>query len=115
MITSIVLPPAAGRQIYRKVRDRASYAFALVSVAAIVEVDAGQIRSARVAMGGVAHRPWRAVEAEQILIGATPDETVFDQAAAAALQNARGFGHNDFKIELARRTLRRTLADAVSV
>jgi xanthine dehydrogenase YagS FAD-binding subunit len=113
MITAVILPPPpAGRQLYRKVRDRASYAFALVAVAAIVEADAGTIRHARIAMGGVAPKPWRASEAERALVGREAGDRAFTTAADAALAGARADGHAAFKIELARRTLRRTLADA---
>ena len=109
LITAVVLPPPpAGAQVYRKVRDRASYAFALVSVAAIVQVSGGRVRSARVALGGVAPMPWRANEAERALRG----NLNYAAAAEAALRGARGRGGNDFKIELAKRTLRRTLAQA---
>jgi len=115
MITAVTLPPAPpGRQIYRKVRDRASYAFALVSVAAIVDSVRGRVRSARIAMGGVAPKPWRAIEAERVLNGAAANERSYMQAADAALKDARGHGHNDFKIALAKRTLRRTLADGAT-
>jgi xanthine dehydrogenase YagS FAD-binding subunit len=114
MITAITLPPARrGRQIYRKVRDRASYAFALISVAAVIEAEGGRIRAARLAMGGVAHKPWRATAAEAALIGARVGERAFEAASEAALRGARGYGHNDFKIELAKRTLRQTLAAAL--
>ena len=113
MITAVVLaPPPPGRQLYRKVRDRASYAFALVSVAAIVATDRGTITAARVAFGGVAHKPWRGTEAEAALIGRPASGATFRAAADAALADAVGRGHNDFKIELARRTLCRTLAQA---
>jgi xanthine dehydrogenase YagS FAD-binding subunit len=113
MITAVVLPPPPpGRQLYRKVRDRASYAFALVSVAAIVAAERGTITAARVAFGGVAHRPWRATEAEAALIGRPASGATFRAAADAALAHAVGRGHNDFKIELAKRTLCRTLAQA---
>jgi xanthine dehydrogenase YagS FAD-binding subunit len=113
MITAVVLPPPPpGRQLYRKVRDRASYAFALVSVAAIVAAERGTITAARVAFGGVAHRPWRGTEAEAALIGRPASGAAFRAAADAALAHAVGRGHNDFKIELARRTLCRTLAQA---
>jgi xanthine dehydrogenase YagS FAD-binding subunit len=113
MITSVVLPtPPPGRQLYRKVRDRASYAFALVSVAAIVATDRGTITAARVAFGGVAHKPWRSVEAETALSGRPATMATFRAAAEAAMANAVGRGHNDFKIELAKRTLCRTLARA---
>ncbi|HJY65468.1 MAG TPA: xanthine dehydrogenase family protein subunit M [Streptosporangiaceae bacterium] len=113
MITAVVLPPPPpGRQLYRKVRDRASYAFALVSVAVIVAADRGTITAARVAFGGVAHRPWRGTEAEAALIGRPASGATFRAAADAALAHAVGRGHNDFKIELAKRTLCRTLAQA---
>jgi xanthine dehydrogenase YagS FAD-binding subunit len=113
MITAIVLPPPPrGEQVYRKVRDRASYAFALISIAAVIEVEGGRIEAARIAMGGVAPMPWRSREAEAALIGARVGERAFATAADAAMQSARGHGHNDFKIELAKRTLRQTLADA---
>jgi xanthine dehydrogenase YagS FAD-binding subunit len=106
LIGSVVLPtPAAGRQTYRKVRDRASYAFALVSVAALLDVDGDRIRNARVAFGGIAPKPWRSFEAERTLTGNAPQRKLFEAAADAALKEARGFGHNDFKIVLARRTL----------
>ena len=114
MITAVVLPPPPpGRQIYRKVRDRASYEFALVSVAAIVAVERGKITSARVAFGGVAHKPWRSPEAEAALMGRPATPASYRAAAEAAMQGAVGRGHNDFKIELAKRTLCRTLANAV--
>src|SRR6202040_1703512 len=112
LIRSVVLPPPPpGRQIYRKVRDRASYAFALVSVAAIVAHDSDRIQAARVAFGGLAYKPWRSADAESALAGATLARRSYDAAGAAALKNARGYGRNDFKIPLARRTLRATLAD----
>jgi xanthine dehydrogenase YagS FAD-binding subunit len=111
MITGVVLPPPLpGRQLYRKVRDRASYAFALVSVAVIVATDHGTITGVRVAFGGVAHKPWRSVEAESALRGRPVTMATFRAAAAAAMAHAVGQGHNDFKIELAGRTLCRTLA-----
>ena len=114
MITAVRPAAAASRvsQIYRKVRDRASYAFALVSVAAIIETADGRIRSARLAFGGLAHKPWRVLAAEQSLEGAAPTAAAFDQAADAVLQGARGYGGNDFKITLTRRTLRAVLAEA---
>jgi len=114
LITAVSLPPPpAGRQAYRKVRDRASYAFALVSVAAIVDADGGRVRNARVALGGVAHKPWRAHETEQLLAGSSSDPPALARAADAALRGARGHGHNDFKIPLARRALARTLGDTI--
>ncbi|MGW2182632.1 FAD binding domain-containing protein [Streptomyces sp. NPDC001732] len=113
MITSVLLPPPlSGRQIYRKVRDRASYEFALVSVAAVVSTDQGVISEARVAFGGVAHKPWRSIEAEAALTGRPATMVTYCAAAEAAMRDAVGQGHNDFKIELAKRTLCRTLAQA---
>jgi xanthine dehydrogenase YagS FAD-binding subunit len=106
LITAVLLPaPAGGRQSYRKVRDRASYAFALVSVAAVLDVDTGSIRDARIAFGGLAPTPGRSAGAEQALIGRTPDKETFMAASDAALQGARGYADNGFKIPLARRTL----------
>src|SRR4029453_17674250 len=105
MITGVVLPPAPpGRQLYRKVRDRASYEFALVSVAVVVAAEKGTIMSARVAFGGVAHKPWRSREAEAQLEGRPATMASYRAAADAAMNGAVGRGHNDFKIELAKRT-----------
>jgi xanthine dehydrogenase YagS FAD-binding subunit len=116
LITSVRLPPPPpGRQVYRKVRDRASFAFALVSVAAILDLDGERVRAARVAFGGLSYKPWRSVEAEAALVGAPATRAAFDAAGIAALRNARGYGHNDFKIPLARRTLRATLAQAAQL
>ena len=113
IITAVTLPaPLPGVQIYRKVRDRASYAFALVSVAAIVELSVGGIRSARLAFGGLAPKPWRVPQAEERLAGASADAKTFDAAATAVLDGARGYGSNDFKIPLTRRTLRAVLMQA---
>lgn len=105
-------PPPPGVQIYRKVRDRASYAFALVSVGAIVDTADGRIRSARFAFGGIAPKPWRVPQAEAVLAGKVPGKDSFDAAATAALDGARGHGGNDFKIALARRTLHAVLTQA---
>jgi xanthine dehydrogenase YagS FAD-binding subunit len=107
LITAIDVPPLpfARRSRYRKVRDRASYAFALVSVAAALDVDAGRVRGVRLALGGVAHKPWRAVVAERALVGAPPTVETFRAAAAQELQAARGLAHNAFKIGLAQRTI----------
>ncbi|MBB2918457.1 FAD binding domain-containing protein [Cupriavidus alkaliphilus] len=113
MIAAVTLPPPpAGRQLYRKVRDRASYAFALVSVALVLDVAGGQVRGARIALGGVAPRPWRADGAEQALRGRAADAASWQAAADAALAGARGHGGNDFKIPLALRTVRQALAAA---
>jgi xanthine dehydrogenase YagS FAD-binding subunit len=106
VITSVVLPPApAGAQAYRKVRDRASYAFALVSVAAVIDASGGTVRSARVACGGLAHKPWRVESAEAAMVGRPATEATFATAADAILAGAHGYGGNDFKIPLAHRTI----------
>jgi xanthine dehydrogenase YagS FAD-binding subunit len=113
MITAVILPPPpAGGQAYRKVRDRASYDFALVSVAALLETDGERIRAARIALGGVAHKPWRALDAERQLAGAILSDDVLAAAGEAAVKGAQGRGHNDFKIPLAARTVARTLTEA---
>ena len=112
LITAVVLPrPPAGVQTYRKVRDRASYAFALVSVAAVVDSEGGRIRSARLAFGGLAHKPWRVTDAEERLAGAKAGNAAFDAAADTALMGAHGYGSNDFKVPLARRSLHAVLAE----
>jgi xanthine dehydrogenase YagS FAD-binding subunit len=114
-ITAVRLPPPLpGTHIYRKVRDRASYAFALVSVAAVIQTTGGRIRSARLAFGGLAHQPWRVTAAEQSLEGEAPGTAAFSRAADAVLQGARGYGSNDFKIPLTHRTLRAVLAQATT-
>lgn len=111
LVTAVVLPaPAGGRQTYRKVRDRSSYAFALVSVAAVVRVEDGVIAHAALALGGVAHTPWRDRDVEADLVGAAPDADLFTRAADRLLADARGQGGNDFKIPLAHRTVRAVLA-----
>jgi xanthine dehydrogenase YagS FAD-binding subunit len=115
MITAVILPPPPGRQRYRKVRDRASYEFALTSVAVIIATDRETITTARVAFGGVAHKPWRSIDAEAALKGRPATLTTYQAAADAAMRSAVGRGHNDFKIELAKRTLCRTLADAAQM
>jgi xanthine dehydrogenase YagS FAD-binding subunit len=114
LITAVVLPPApeGAAQIYRKVRDRASYAFALVSVAAVIRVEGGRIAHAALAFGGLAHRPWRDGEVEAVLTGEAPSDALFERAADALLRDARGHGSNDFKIPLARRTLKAVLREA---
>jgi xanthine dehydrogenase YagS FAD-binding subunit len=113
IITAVTLPPPLpGTHVYRKVRDRASYAFAMVSVAAIIDKSGGNIRSAKLAFGGLAHKPWRVAEAETALAGAAVGEASANAAADRVLQGARGFGHNDFKIPLVRRTLRAVITEA---
>jgi xanthine dehydrogenase YagS FAD-binding subunit len=110
LITAVTLPPSlAGRSRYRKVRDRASYAFALISVAAILDVRDGVVADVRLALGGVAHKPWRAGAAEAALKGAPATESAFRAAARAELASARGLRDNAFKIELAERVIVDTL------
>lgn len=113
LITAIDVAYPKGRHAYRKVRDRASYAFALVSVAAVLDVVGGTVLDARIALGGVAHKPWRAVRVENALRGGPATEEAFAAAAEAELADARpqpGFdGGNAFKIPLVRRTLTATL------
>jgi len=113
LITAVDLPPLpfATRSYYRKVRDRASYAFALVSVAAALDVAGGVVRDVRIALGGVAPVPWRAVRAEAALRGAPATEEVFGRAADAELADAQPLPGNAFKVPLARNTLVRTLLD----
>ncbi|MBW6526812.1 xanthine dehydrogenase family protein subunit M [Sphingomonas sp. RHCKR7] len=112
LITHVELPaPPKGKQTYRKVRDRASYAFALVSVAAVIAVEDGTIASAALAFGGLAHMPWRNPAVEAALVGQAPGTAAFEAAADALLEGARGFGTNDFKLPLARRVLIATLRD----
>jgi xanthine dehydrogenase YagS FAD-binding subunit len=111
LIVAIDLPPSpyARHAHYLKIRDRASYAFALVSVAAAMELDGDRIRSARIALGGVAHKPWRSEEAEQALISKRIGASVFETAAQAALRGAKACQHNGFKIEMAQRSIVRAL------
>jgi xanthine dehydrogenase YagS FAD-binding subunit len=112
LITHVTLPPPPpGKQVYRKVRDRASYAFALVSVAASVEIEDGRVRSARIALGGVAHKPWRSEEAEGQLADQAPAAAA-QSAADQLLAGARGHGSNDFKVPLTRNTLAAVIAGA---
>jgi xanthine dehydrogenase YagS FAD-binding subunit len=113
IITAVTLPrPLGGTQIYRKVRDRASYAFALASVAAVVEMAGGKIRAARLAFGGIAPKPWRVAEAEHLLEGSAPNDAAFAKAGEAVVAGGRGYGHNDFKLPLVKRTLSAVLTAA---
>jgi xanthine dehydrogenase YagS FAD-binding subunit len=118
MIVAVRLPAEAAlfaaHARYLKVRDRTSYAFAIVSAAAALRVEAEVVSQARIAMGGVALKPWRPREAEEILIGLPTDSTLFRRAADTALAEARPSGDNDFKIELARRVVTRALELAVA-
>ena len=111
LITAVDLPagPRAARSHYLKVRDRASYEFALASAAVAVELDGRTIRSVRIALGGVATKPWRATAAEAALVGQTANDAAFGEAAEAALAGAVPRQHNAFKIELAKRTIVRAL------
>jgi xanthine dehydrogenase YagS FAD-binding subunit len=116
IITAIELPARgfAANYSYLKIRDRLSYAFALVSVAAALELDEGRIKEARLALGGVAHKPWRDLEAEAALRNQTADSNAFAKAAEILLREAKGFSHNAFKIDLARRAIVRTLTQAAN-
>ncbi|RZM07035.1 MAG: xanthine dehydrogenase family protein subunit M, partial [Sphingomonas sp.] len=107
LITAVELPamPAAARSTYRKVRDRSSYAFALVSVAAVLDVKDGQIADIRLALGGVAHKPWRATRAEALLRGRPASAQAFRDAAIAELADATPLSDNGFKVPLATRTI----------
>ena len=116
IITAIELPAQgfATNYSYLKIRDRLSFAFALVSVAAALELDGGRIKDARLALGGVAHKPWRDPEAEAALGSQPADSNAFAKAAEVLLRGAKGFAHNTFKIDLARRAIVRTLAQAAN-
>ncbi len=114
LIVAIDLPksPFAKNSYYLKVRDRASYAFALVAVAAALDLNGGTIRQARVVLGGVAHKPWRSLEAEAALSGRPATEESFRQAAEAALNGAKPLAHNAYKVELGKRAVVRALMRA---
>jgi len=118
LITHLTLPDAgryAAHSAYIKVRERLSYAFALVSAAAALDIGAdGTIRSARIALGSVAHKPWRKPEAEALLAGQQADPALFGRVADVLLDGATGHGHNDFKIGLARKAIVRALQTAVA-
>ncbi|MVM33394.1 xanthine dehydrogenase family protein subunit M [Spirosoma sp. HMF4905] len=116
LITAIDLPADGfpDHYAYLKLRDRSSYAFALVSVAAALDIQDGQIKDARIALGGVAHRPWRRPDLEATLTEKAPNKTVFQYVADAMLEGAQGFGHNTFKIELAKRAIVRALLQATN-
>ena len=116
LIVAVHLPdPPAGAQAYRKVRDRSSYAFALVSMGAVVSVENGKIASAAMAFGGLGPRPWRDHDAESVLEGETPSRALFDKAADVLLADAKGQGENDFKIPLTRRVVAAVLSDLTGV
>ena len=112
MITAVEIPDHqafANKSLYVKIRDRSSYAFALVSVASALEMDGNTIKNARLAMGGVAHKPWRLTSAENFLKGKTANMSNFQQAASLAMKDAKGYGHNNFKLKLAPNTIVHTL------
>jgi xanthine dehydrogenase YagS FAD-binding subunit len=118
LITAVDLPaiPFATRSQYLKVRDRASYAFALVSVAAALDLDSNnKINAVRLALGGVAHKPWRANAAEKKLIGQEANENTFRDAAEAELAPAKGYKYNSFKIELAKRAIVHALTNVAAM
>jgi xanthine dehydrogenase YagS FAD-binding subunit len=109
LIVGVEIPPPAGRSAYRKVRDRASFAFALVSVAAVLQVEDGRVADVRIALGGVAHKPWRAERAEELLRGAPATADSFARGAEAELAEARPLRDNGFKVPIARNTIRSVL------
>ena len=111
LITSIILPPldVAKSGVYLKIRDRTSYSFALISVAAAIKLTGDKITDVRLAMGGVAHKPWRATAVEQFLIGKPGNTATYTAAANLALQGAKPLTHNSFKVELTKRAIRRAL------
>ncbi|PHP67204.1 xanthine dehydrogenase [Zhengella mangrovi] len=116
LVTAVLLPPPlAARQVYRKVRDRASYAFALVSVAAVISMNEGVLDHVAVSFGGLAPKPWRDRKVEALLSGKPPSGALFQEAADRLLAEARGYGGNDFKIALAHRTLRAVLRQATGL
>jgi xanthine dehydrogenase YagS FAD-binding subunit len=116
MVTAVELPARgfATNYTYLKIRDRLSYAFALISVAAALELDGDTIKDARLALGGVAHKPWRDPSAEAALRGQTAGQSAFTRAADALLRDACGFEHNTFKVDLARRAIVRALTQAAA-
>jgi len=116
LITHVVLKglPAGTKSAYLKLRDRASYEFALASAAVVAQVNGGKVSRVQIALGGVGTIPWRAVEAEKVLTGATADEATFRKAAQEALLNAKPQSHNKFKVELSRRCIVHALKMATS-
>ncbi|MGI4951962.1 MAG: FAD binding domain-containing protein [Janthinobacterium lividum] len=116
IVTAVELPEQgfSTHYTYLKLRDRLSYAFALVSVAVGMELDGGTVKRVRIALGGVAHKPWRVPEAEALLEGQAPGEDVFRKVAARLMQGAVGQGHNDFKIALATKAIIRALQQAAA-
>ncbi|MET0394121.1 MAG: xanthine dehydrogenase family protein subunit M [Chitinophagaceae bacterium] len=117
LITGVIIPAndLAQHAAYLKLRDRASYAFALVSVAAALQLNGGTIAQARLAMGGVAHKPWRLNEAERFLAGKPASVQAFEQAAALAMKGAKGYGHNNFKLKMAPAAIVQALSQAAAI
>ena len=117
LITHVTLPPpvAGSKQVYLKLRDRASYEFALASAAVVITVAGGKVTRARVALGGVGTKPWRSPEAEAALVGQPANQANFRKAAEAALRDAKPQSENGFKIELAKRCLTHALQIGDSV
>jgi xanthine dehydrogenase YagS FAD-binding subunit len=111
LITAVILPPLSWAKsgVYLKIRDRASYSFALISVAAAISIKGEQIQATCLALGGVAHKPWRATAAEEFLVGKSADVATFTEAAEIALQPAQPLTHNGYKVELAKRAIIRAL------
>lgn len=116
LITAVILPPVsfAKSGVYLKLRDRTSYSFALISVAAIVEREGDNIKKARLALGGVAHKPWRSTAAEQYLVGKPINDQTFQAAADIALKDAKPLAENGFKVDLSKRAIRRALMISAS-
>ena len=118
MIVAVEVPiqdSLQAKSLYTKVRDRSSYAFALVSVAAVVEIKDNSIVQTKLAMGGVAHKPWRLTQAELFLKGKTPTLANFREAASLALKEAKGYGQNNFKLQLAPNTIVHTLQSLAGI
>lgn len=116
IITAVILPaPVGSIQLYRKVRERSSYAFALCSVAAVIGLEENRFTRADLVFGGLAHKPWHDPRIADLLIGSEPSLALFDKAADLLLEDAQGYGENDFKIPLARRTLAAVLCEATGV
>jgi xanthine dehydrogenase YagS FAD-binding subunit len=116
LITAVDLPPMVDTKhaVYLKVRDRSLYAFALMSVAATLVIENGVITSARIALGGVAHRPWRVPEAEALMQGFSPDRSIFEKVADRVLQGAHAYRYNQFKLVLSRKSIVRALSAAAA-
>ena len=115
LIIAVEIPPFAGLSHYLKARDRASYAFALVSCAVAIDLEDGKITRARIALGSVAHRPWRTPTAEAMLQGQSPSVELFTAAAELALQGARTYAMNGFKVPLAKALIRRALLETTGL